>query len=206
MSRSEMLGNFRDLGLGFKDPALSAQAAFRAALRAFAAPALPVEMDFASLFQAPPPLPAEMAALALVLADGEASVYLSPSLKDAGTYLSFHGGVAKVAPEEAFFVFAAAEAEAPPLALLRQGSEKAPDESATLILGGALTGKEGGVKYWASGPGIKEPRLWAPRGLSASFLAERGEIVAAYPLGIDIFLTGPNLLMGLPRTTLLERA
>ncbi|MDR1545684.1 MAG: phosphonate C-P lyase system protein PhnH [Deltaproteobacteria bacterium] len=191
---------------GFVDEPLAAARTFRLALAALAEPAQALAADWAGFFQAPPPLPVVAAALALTLLDGRASTWLSPAWAGARPWLAFHRGPVFVdEPAQADFVWAASLAELPPLGSLRRGSHLRPHVSATAVIGSLLASRDADPLL-ASGPGLAGPRLFAGHGLSREFVAAWRDNQAAFPLGVDVFLTGPGLLAGLPRTTRLSWA
>jgi alpha-D-ribose 1-methylphosphonate 5-triphosphate synthase subunit PhnH len=178
---------------------MASQAVFRLALEALSRPARPLGADFGGLFGARPPMPVTMAALALALADGLTPVWLSPSLAEASGWLAFHSSAPRSSPELASLVLAASPGELPSLTRLRLGSERYPDRSATVILGGVLDGG-GGIPVAASGPGILDRVLFEGHGLDRDFVDAWAANRALYPLGVDVFLAGPGSLAGLPRS------
>jgi alpha-D-ribose 1-methylphosphonate 5-triphosphate synthase subunit PhnH len=178
------------------------QKVFRLLLNAQAYPARVINFDFQSLFLAPPPMDPAAAAILLTLCDYDTGIFLSPSLKDAGSYLTFHTGAKTASQGDAVFALYRNPGELSSLSDLSKGTESYPDHSATIILAGALS--EEGPDLIASGPGIKEPKPFKGRGLSKAFVEERALALMDYPLGVDIFLTCPDSSCALPRTTMLE--
>jgi alpha-D-ribose 1-methylphosphonate 5-triphosphate synthase subunit PhnH len=184
---------------------LASQAVFRLALSALSRPARRFPADFAGLFATAPPMPVMLAAMALTLADSLTPVWLSPSLEGSAEWLTFHRSVPSAGtPELAALVLAASPEELPPLWELSQGTDRYPDRSATVILGGVLAENGGGVPAMASGPGIREAEPFEGHGLGKEFMDAWAENRAAYPQGVDVFLAGPGCLAGLPRSVSLR--
>lgn len=187
------------LAPGFADPALAAQASFRAALTALSEPGCLVALGH-GLAPPPPPLGPAAAALALTLLDHDTPLWLSPALRPAAAYLRFHCGCPPAAgPEAARFAVVTA-AELPPLAVFAAGSDDYPDHSATVIV--EVAGLRAGGPLVLSGPGIADRATLAADGLPADFLACWAANRGRFPRGVDLLLTCGPLLCGLPRTTL----
>jgi alpha-D-ribose 1-methylphosphonate 5-triphosphate synthase subunit PhnH len=180
---------------------MGSQAVFRVALAALSSPARRFPADFAGLFAAPPPMPVTVAAMALTLADGLTPVWLSPSLMGASGWLAFHRSAPPApAPGGAALVIAASPEELPPLLELDRGTDRYPDRSATVLLGGVLEDGCGGLPVKASGPGIREDTVFGDHGLGRGFFDGWALNRSSYPLGVDVFLCGPGFLAGLPRS------
>jgi alpha-D-ribose 1-methylphosphonate 5-triphosphate synthase subunit PhnH len=178
------------------------QKVFRLLLNAQAYPGTIQSFDFKGLFLSPPPLDAGAAALLLTLCDYDTGIYLSPSVAKAEAYLSFHTGARISGREDSSFAVYGSLSELGRLSDHSMGSESYPDRSATLVVSGALKGD--GPDLIASGPGIKELKLLRGHGLSRAFVEERSLALSCYPLGVDVFLTSPDSVLALPRTTRLE--
>lgn len=187
------------LSAGFADPVHDAQRSFAAVMRAMAEPGIPVPL--ASDLDPPEPLSREAAACALALLDYETPVFLDVALSAVpavAAFLRFHTGAPVVDdPAAARFALIADAAALPDFGVFAQGEPDYPDRSATLIvqvseLGtGALT---------IAGPGIKGRRSFAAAPLPADLPARLAANRALYPLGIDLILTAPEAVMGLPRS------
>ncbi len=54
------------------------------------------------------------------------------------------------------------------------------------------------------GPGIRDARTIAPAGLPDAFWRERAQFAPRFPCGIDCYLVCGDMLIGLPRTTIVE--
>jgi alpha-D-ribose 1-methylphosphonate 5-triphosphate synthase subunit PhnH len=187
--------------LGFIDDVLASQSVFRSALSALAQPTRKIAADFESLFKTQPPLPYGVAALALTLLDHLTTFWLSYSFARAASFLAFHTGAPLASkPEKADFLLVASLEELPALKTLNQGAPRYPDRSATIIMGDILTENKPSPPLIAHGPGLKEETLFSNHGLDERFVADWAFNRAAYPLGVDAFLTGSNCLVGLPRS------
>lgn len=187
------------LAAGFADPVHEAQRTFAALMRAMAEPglAVPLKADL----DPPAPLGREMAGAALALLDYESPVFLDPPLAAApavAAFLRFHTGAPVVAdPAAARFVLVADAAAMPDFASLAQGEPDYPDRSATLIVQVEALGP-GPLRL--EGPGINGRRDFGATPLPADFAARLAANRAAYPLGVDLFLTAPGVVAGLPRS------
>ncbi len=184
---------------GFSDVAVDSAHAFRAIMQAMARPGRVT--DLAVRLDAPAPLLASTAAVALTLCDFQTPVWLTPALRSDRVmhYLRFHAG-APVTPEieSAQFVFATAEEVLPAPELLLQGTHEYPDRSATLIL--QVTGfAADGVRL--SGPGIRGSEGFGVAGLDARFWTAMAANHACFPVGIDVIFTAPGQVAALPRST-----
>jgi alpha-D-ribose 1-methylphosphonate 5-triphosphate synthase subunit PhnH len=199
-----------NLGAGFTHEAFGSQAMFRVALEALSHPGrcMTVSHD-AEVPQTGHPA---SAALLLALLDSDCTLWLSPSLanSDAAAWLRFHTGCQLVNnAEQAMFAWVAAGDAMPALASFSQGSDNAPDQSATCVLDlpllDAKAGSECGAVQWTlKGPGIQDVNHLAVDGLAADFLAQWSANHASFPRGVDLFLASAQQLVGLPRTTSIQ--
>src|SRR5262245_26689441 len=183
----------------FGDPVREAQAVFRLALRAMAAPGTILACEGCPT----PPLPLlpPTAALALTLCDFETPVWLDQPLAenaDVAGFLRFHTGARLVAsPAEALFALIADSARLPALASFAQGTSEYPDRSTTLLVQVERLQARG---WRLEGPGIRQLARLSAAPLPAAFVAELGANRAQFPRGVDIFLTTCRSLAGLPRS------
>lgn len=189
------------LGSGLADPVLDAQAHFRALMDTLARPGSIV--PFTPTLHAPAGLPAELAAVALTLADHETTVWLDARLAaDAAVaaYLAFHAGARISAdPAKADFALIADLETMPGLDAFAAGDDAYPDRSTTIVAAVGALVPGGGLGL--SGPGIEgERRLgvapW-PAGLTEALAANR----ARFPRGVDLILAAPGQVAALPRST-----
>ncbi|MFG1222824.1 phosphonate C-P lyase system protein PhnH [Xanthobacter wiegelii] len=187
------------LSAGFADPVHDAQRSFAAVMRAMAEPGQPVPL--ASDLDPPAPLSREAAACALALLDYETPVFLDAALSAepaVAAFLRFHTGAPVVDdPAAARFALIADGAALADFGLFAQGEPDYPDRSATLIV---QVESFGAGAIAIEGPGIRGRRSFAAAPLPADLPARLTANRALYPLGIDLILTGPGTVMGLPRS------
>jgi alpha-D-ribose 1-methylphosphonate 5-triphosphate synthase subunit PhnH len=181
---------------GFTDPVADAQHCFRAVLEAMARPGTIRE---AGCPTAPPPLCPAAAAVLLTLIDPETPLWLDPAFEGARGWAAFHCGAEFVAPDAAAFLLTT---ELPGLSTLRQGSDEAPEESATVIL--QLRRLGAGASFRLSGPGLAHAAVFAAGGLPAGFAELWAANRAAFPRGVDLILCAGGQLAALPRTVAVE--
>ncbi|MCJ2139309.1 phosphonate C-P lyase system protein PhnH [Methylobacterium sp. E-066] len=189
------------LAPGFADPVHDAQGTFRAVMDALARPGLLQRLDAG--LEPPTPLTPELAAIALALTDADTPVWLDAGLAAApevAAYLRFHTGAPLTDdPARAAFALIRDPARCPPLARFAQGTPAYPDTSTTLVFAhDAITSGEG---LNLAGPGINGMTRIALTPLPDSFVAQRAENRAGFPLGVDLILAAPGLVAGLPRST-----
>jgi alpha-D-ribose 1-methylphosphonate 5-triphosphate synthase subunit PhnH len=194
------------LAPGFTDPVHDAQGTFRAVLDALARPGLPRPLvaDLAP----PAPLTPELAAVALTLTDPDTPVWLDAALAgcpDVAAYLRFHTGAPLTGdPARAAFALVREPARCPPLARFAPGTPAYPDTATTLVL--ALDAITPGEGFRLAGPGIRGDARVAPAPLPAGFVGQLAENRADFPLGVDLILTAPGRVAGLPRSTVVTEA
>lgn len=184
---------------GFEHEAFGSQAAFRASMNALSYPGRWTPMPM----QAERPRQGHGAAAVLLLSllDADGSVWLSPTLaaSDAAPWLRFHTGCQVVTDaSDAQFVWVAQGDAMPALDSLPRGSDNEPHLSATCILD-VLDTRE---NAWPlSGPGIQGTALLPVDGLPPDFATQWAHNHASFPRGVDVFLSTPTHIAGLPRTT-----
>jgi alpha-D-ribose 1-methylphosphonate 5-triphosphate synthase subunit PhnH len=181
---------------GFADPAPEAQRCFRAVLDAMARPGT---IHDAACSVPPPPLCPAAAAVLLTLVDHETPLWLDPAVEGARDWVAFHCGAAFARPDGAAFLLTA---ELPALHALRQGSDEAPEESATVIL--QLPRLGAGARFRLSGPGLVRPAVFSAEGLPPGFAALWMANHTAFPRGVDLILCAGGHLAALPRTVAVE--
>ncbi|MES9971823.1 MAG: phosphonate C-P lyase system protein PhnH [Candidatus Thiodiazotropha sp.] len=138
-------------------------------------------------------------AILATLLDAEVSLADMHDLLDASDWpmLQASSGVL----EEADYVFcdgSRCQAFQPKL-----GSLPSPEQSATLIIK-VDSVKRGGLRLRLSGPGVNGNTHCAITGLDPDWLSQRENWVAAFPLGVDLFLVDDSDVVALPRTTKVE--
>jgi len=189
------------LAPGFDDEAFGSQAVFRAAMDALSHPGRPLDMPVET--GVPRQGHIASAALLLGLLDADTSVWISPSLRhsDAASWLRFHTGCQCLDDVGAAqFVWLALGDELPQLSELRLGNDTYPHQSATCVI--EVRGLQADAPGWTlRGPGIPGERSLSIQGLPMAFEALWADNHAKFPCGVDVFLTTPTQLAGLPRTT-----
>jgi alpha-D-ribose 1-methylphosphonate 5-triphosphate synthase subunit PhnH len=190
---------------GFGDPVRAAQAMFRLALRAMAAPGSILACGECA--NPPMPLLAPAAALALTLCDFETPIWLDRPLAeipDVAQFLRFHTGARLVAsPAEAVFALVADSARLPALANFAQGCRTYPDRSATLLVQVASLEARG---WLLEGPGIRHRARLSAAPLPVNFVPELAVNHAQFPCGVDIFFTTHRTIAALPRSVRVKEA
>ena len=192
---------------GFDDPVLDSQVVFRLALQALSMPGRLVALP--TLSSAPRQGHCASALLLLALVDSDCAIWLSPSLAgtDAQSWLRFHTGCRFVQePDKANFLWLCAGDGWPRLSEMLSGSDEYPDQSATCIMesSGMRTGAD--QQMWSlTGPGILAPIGLAAAGLPVDLAAQWAGNHAAFPRGVDVFLTTDTQVLGLPRSTALRQ-
>lgn len=193
--------DLQHIAAGFSHEAFGSQAVFRAALDALSHPGRPtlVPTDCAL----PQHGQAAAAALLLGLLDADTTVWLSPALarSDTAMWLRFHTGCQVVTQaSEAHILWIALGDALPALATLRLGSDAYPDQSATCVIETLALHTD--VAGWTlQGPGIPDQRQLQVNGLTPDFTQAWQHNHASFPRGVDVLLTTPTHVVGLPRTT-----
>jgi alpha-D-ribose 1-methylphosphonate 5-triphosphate synthase subunit PhnH len=188
------------LSLGFADPATEAQQVFGAVMNALARPGRPLPLR--SDLVPPRPLPPQLAAIALAVADHEAPIWIDAELAEApavAEFLRFHTGATIVSgPEDAAFALIASPGRPLPIERFALGTAEYPDRSTTLVF--AVSELSEGEGWVLEGPGIPARQNlraspW-PRDLAEIMRANR----PLFPRGLDVLLAAPSCVVGLPRT------
>lgn len=185
----------------FANPVFDAQRVFRSVLGALSRPgqAQEIRVDLVP----PSPLPPELAAIALALADHDAPLWLDPPLaavSEVSAYLRFHTGAPLVAhPAEAAFALITDPAEMLPFSAFAQGSDEYPDRSITLVI--AVDSFEQGEDIRLAGPGIRDQIGLAVKGGPRDLAARLAANSALFPRGVDVILVAPGRVVGIPRSS-----
>jgi alpha-D-ribose 1-methylphosphonate 5-triphosphate synthase subunit PhnH len=95
-------------------------------------------------------------------------------------------------------------AACPVLSELQNGTDEAPEASATLILQIAALGS--GTAYRLTGPGLAEPSILRATGLPDDFVNAWRRNHAQFPRGVDVIVCAGDHLAALPRSVMLEAA
>jgi alpha-D-ribose 1-methylphosphonate 5-triphosphate synthase subunit PhnH len=192
-----------DLRPGLGNPVHDSQRFFRKLLSAMAQPGRPVDLPGAP--EGPLPLDPATAAAALTLLDLDTPLWIdwiadTPQLR---AYLKFHCGCPIVERSQtAAFGLITDPAHMPRLALFAQGSDQYPDRAASLLL--QVPSLDGGPAVTLSGPGIRDSAVFAPDGLPDWFWNDWRLNAGQFPLGVDVFFTCGDRVVGLPRSILAE--
>jgi alpha-D-ribose 1-methylphosphonate 5-triphosphate synthase subunit PhnH len=202
------LHDLSSIGAGFSDETLGSQTVFRAALEALSHPGRCIEVGHDA--QVPKHGHAASAVLLLALLDVDCMLWLSPSLKntDAATWLHFHTGCQLVDDATlAHFAWVAQGDAIPPLSAFAQGSDNYPDQSTTCVVDvSTINAATHDAETWIlRGPGIEHTCPAHIEGLSTNFLTEWAANHATFPCGIDLLFATSKQIMGLPRTTSIDK-
>lgn len=195
--------NLGDLRPGLADPVHDSQRFFRGLLTAMAHPGRAVALEGAP--QGPKPLDPATTAAALTLLDGDTPLWIdwiadTPPLR---AFVTFHCGCRIVErSQQAAFGLVTDPENMPRLALFAQGLDQYPDRAATLLL--QVPSLTGGSVVTLSGPGIRDTAEIVPAGLPDWFWNDWRLNAGQFPLGVDIFLTCGEAVVGLPRSILAE--
>ena len=191
---------------GFSDPVLDAQATFHAVMHALSQPG--TVRKVAGVPGAPSPLPPVMGAVALTLLDFETTVWCDAEGEAADivrNWLRFHTSAKSTDnPADADFALVTQTGVLPDLSAFRQGTDIYPDRSTTLLVSVEALGR--GKSLTLSGPGIDGTRTLSVAGLPARLTDMWPANRALFPRGVDLVLTGPDGVAGLPRTTVIKEA
>lgn len=177
----------------FADPVHGAQTCFRAVLDAMSRPGTVCSIGLG--LTPPAPLAQATAAVLLTLVDGETALSLAPYFAPATDWIAFHCGAGLAEPDTAAFVLAVT---LPDLAAVAQGSDDAPQDSATIIL--QVPSLAGSTRYRLTGPGIETEAILAVDGLPPDFAKRWAANHALFPRGVDLILCAGDRLAALPRS------
>lgn len=187
--------------LGFPDPVHDAQTCFRALMQAVARPGT-VQAYRPTLEDAPAPLTAMGAALALTLLDYDTPVWLDAPLadSDAPSYLRFYTGAPITRnPLDAAFALIADPSDMISLGNFAPGIPEYPDRSATLILLDQTFTQP--KDHLLQGPGIKNSIRFSSGPVPGTFWQDLQENNARFPLGVDLIFAGSGQIAAIPRST-----
>lgn len=190
---------------GFADPVLQSQITFRAVMDALANPG--TARNLVAPASIGRHLSAELASIMLTLTDHDTSLWLDDVLRSDRTvldYLNFHTGAPLVKePGRAAFAVATSSGALPRLDQFNLGTQEYPDRSTTVVL--AVPALGGGTALSLRGPGIKDHIHISPMGLPEDFIAQWAADRELFPRGIDLLLVAGGEVMGLPRSTRIEK-
>lgn len=190
---------------GFADPVFDAQAVFRQVMNALARPGTIRAIE--AVARPPEPLSPLIGAIAATLFDGDTGIWLDPQLaqrNEVVEWLTFHTAAPVVDQGfDARFAIVGNGASLPSLESFAQGTQEYPDRSTTIIL--HMEGLTGGTPLVLTGPGIRDSQVIAPIGLPPHFSDQWAGNNSRFPRGVDVILAAPDGMIGLPRTTRIER-
>jgi alpha-D-ribose 1-methylphosphonate 5-triphosphate synthase subunit PhnH len=201
-------------GRGFASPAEASQQVFRALIEAMSRPGRVQALASQALSGMEPPGTGRgFTASLLSLLDAETRVWLHPGLPvpALAAYLRFHTG-ARLERQacDAGFVLVDTRQAGPGLwptlwPSLDQGSDEAPQASATLVLELPVLSEQPPAlpsqRLVLRGPGIAHSHTLYLDGLGADFWQTRAASASAYPCGIDLILCCGETIAAVPRTT-----
>uniref|UniRef100_UPI001823FCAC phosphonate C-P lyase system protein PhnH n=1 Tax=Ramlibacter sp. TaxID=1917967 RepID=UPI001823FCAC len=119
-------------------------------------------------------------------------------------WLRFHTGAPQAgAARDAAFAVVTDARRMPALGTFAAGSLASPEFSTTLIV--EVPSLTGGDPVQARGPGIRDAEALRIAGLPADFWAQWNDNHAAFPQGVDALFTCGGQVIGLPRTTRVQR-
>ena len=201
---------------GFANPVIESQKTFRAVLEALAHPGKIVPL--LGTPQTPPGTCPTAASILLTLLDSDCSLWIDPAIftPTVKSWLTFHTGCAIVPePAGAQFAWISDLSELPSFSRFYCGTDRYPDSSATLLikvpaLADNPIGGEEAVGLRLEGPGVPASRTIYLPGIDfayiARFVAMRAANHEIFPCGVDVYLTTPQTIVGLPRTTRVDIA
>jgi alpha-D-ribose 1-methylphosphonate 5-triphosphate synthase subunit PhnH len=189
-----------ELGSGFADKVRSAQSTFRAVMDAMARPGTVHRIT--AWLDAPKPLTAPAAAIALTLFDHDTTIWLDEALSAAShvaRWLRFHTS-APVTTERRYatYVLIGDPLALPDLETFALGSEEYPDRSTTLIL--QLESLAAGPALRLTGPGIRDSEMLRVTGWPGDLADRLERNRKQFPRGVDLILAAGDSIAALPRT------
>jgi alpha-D-ribose 1-methylphosphonate 5-triphosphate synthase subunit PhnH len=187
------------IGAAFADPVLQAQSTFRAILDALARPG--TVQPLGEAVDAPAPLSAGAAAVALTLCDHDTPVWLDSGLRanDVAEWLRFHCGCPIVEnPGDAAFALVRDIENLPPFEAFNLGTAEYPDRSTTIVL--QVEAFASGTQFTLQGPGIRGRKSFCAEPLPADLAERLTANRALFPRGVDLLLVTQNAIAGLPRS------
>jgi alpha-D-ribose 1-methylphosphonate 5-triphosphate synthase subunit PhnH len=183
---------------GFADASGDSQLVFRAVLKAMSRPGLHVPCP--TDVQAPKPLAAPTAAVALCLLDNDTPIWLDAAFDTDAirAFLGFHVAAPRGRPPDAAFALIGDARRMPKLDDFDPGSALRPERSATLIV--QLRSLGTGEPVAIAGPGIESTATVRFDGLADWFWPAWDENHRRFPLGVDLILTDGREISALPRS------
>ena len=197
-----------EVGAGFNNSTLGSQESFRCALKALSQPgqrvALEIEIDHPTVAHQ------SSCAVMLSLLEPGTLLWLSPGLRNTAVapWIVFHTNCQITAnPKNAEFAWIKSWSEVPLLEEFSVGSDEYPDQSTTCIIETSEYSQrqESRLQLVLTGPGIQTSTLVKglaiPEEQLKTFATQWANNHRQFPRGVDVLLTVPQALYGLPRTT-----
>jgi len=193
-------------GRGLKDPVLGSQAIFRVMLEALSRPGVPAVIPRLGV-EGPDALPPEVLTILISICDHDTPVWIDDDLRGSSLarWLAFHCS-APVTGDPLQANFAVQRGSSAPSEMLDRfalGDARYPERSTTVIF--TCDDLTTGAPIALMGPGVESRLIIRPAGLPDDFLAMAQANHELFPRGVDILLVAGELMIGLPRSTKLER-
>jgi alpha-D-ribose 1-methylphosphonate 5-triphosphate synthase subunit PhnH len=193
-------------GRGLEDPVLGSQVIFRTLLEALSRPGVPLEIPRLGV-EGPDDLPVEILTLLVSICDHETPLWLEEGLRASavGRWLAFHCSAPTTDDplRASFAVLRGRSALGAMLNMFALGDVRYPERSTTVIF--TCDDLTSGAPIALTGPGIVSRLVIRPSGLPEDFLAMAQANHELFPRGVDILLVAGDRMVGLPRSTKLER-
>jgi len=193
-------------GRGLHDPVLGSQSIFRSMLEALSRPGVPVHIPALGV-EGPDALPPEVLTLLISICDHDTPIWLEEPLRASplAKWLAFHCSAPMTAdPLQASF--AVLHGPSAPSAMLDQfalGDVRYPERSTTVIF--CCDDLTSGAPIALTGPGVEARLAIRPSGLPDDFVTMAQVNHESFPRGVDVLLVAGSQMIGLPRSTKLER-
>jgi alpha-D-ribose 1-methylphosphonate 5-triphosphate synthase subunit PhnH len=196
--------HWETLAPGFRDPVHDSQTTFRVLLDALSRPGRLFQLQLAQTLDiGSTATPVAALAALYALCDFATPVWLATPNETLASALRFHTGASLAeSAAEAAFAWIDDASSLPQLSNFALGDAESPEFSATVLI--RVASLTDGPLLRCSGPGIETTQHLAPLGLPPGFWADRAELAAMFPCGIDLFLICGDTLAGVPRTTRVE--
>ena len=193
-------------GMGLQDPVLGSQSIFRAMLEALSRPGVPVAIPALGV-EGPDDLPVEVLTLLVSICDHDTPIWLEEGLRASplARWFAFHCSAPVTADplHASFAVLRGASATGAMLDQFALGDVRYPERSTTVIF--TCHDLNSGAPISLTGPGVEARLTLRPAGLPDAFLSMAQANHEMFPRGVDILLVAGAQMLGLPRSTKLER-
>jgi len=193
------------LGRSFSDPILGPQTVFRSVMEALSRPGLSHTLPDLGI-KGPDSVPPSALSILLSLCDPDTPVWLDQDLRatDLQKWLQFHCNCPIVVePSQAHFALYRSSLHSPHLNEFALGDPRYPERSTTVLV--LVDSMLGGPVLSLSGPGVLDSVDIQPHGLPENFVEQFSAQHIQFPLGVDCLLIAQDRIVGLPRTTQIQR-